>query len=367
MKIGITGGGSAGHVVPALAVAAQLQARDAREIVFFGRAGSIEHEYAGKANIPFRPVPSAGLKRYGSWSNLRMPFTVLRGIGAAWKAMRRERPDAVFSKGGYVTVPVGIAAWLCRIPLVIHESDHSLGLANTILARMAARVCLTTPASDTPGWLSQKTVVTGLPLRHDLASGDPDRLRRRLRLSPHLPVLLVFCGSQGSTRINDAVRSQLPKLCAEFSVIHLCGTGNLDASLDGIDNYRQLEYLHEDMADALWLADLVIGRAGATTLAELEALGKPAVLIPLPATVSRGDQVDNAQAYARRHPGRCLVIADDDTLTGGVALTEACRRLADIGQTQQPDPTDIHRAAGLVAAETLTAAAAGPWGRRQGR
>ncbi|MFJ2397296.1 UDP-N-acetylglucosamine--N-acetylmuramyl-(pentapeptide) pyrophosphoryl-undecaprenol N-acetylglucosamine transferase [Streptomyces sp. NPDC087843] len=373
MKIGITGGGSAGHVVPALAVAAQLQALDAHEIVFFGRAGSIEHEYAGKANIPFRSVPSEGLKRYGSWSNLRMPFTVLRGIGAAWKAMRSERPDAVFSKGGYVTVPVGIAAWLCRIPLVIHESDHSLGLANTILARMATRVCLTTrPSPDAPGRFSRKSFVTGLPLRHDLATGNPDRLRRRLGLAPHLPVLLVFCGSQGSTRINAAVRSQLPKLCAEFSVIHLCGTGNLDASLDGTDNYRQLEYLHDDMTDALWLADLVIGRAGATTLAELEALGKPAVLIPLPATVSRGDQLDNAQTYARHHSGQCLVIPDDESLTGGAALTEACLRLAATGQPQQPDPTDIHRAAGLVAAEILAAAAAaaaaaaGRRGRRQG-
>lgn len=147
MKIGITGGGSAGHVVPALAVAAQLNQNGAHELVYFGRSDSIEHEYAKTSDIPFRPVPSAGLKRYGSWSNLRMPFTVLHGIGAAWKAMRRERPDVVFSKGGYVTVPVGIAAWLCRVPLVIHESDHSLGLANTILARLATRVCLTVPAS----------------------------------------------------------------------------------------------------------------------------------------------------------------------------------------------------------------------------
>lgn len=150
MKIGITGGGSAGHVVPALAVAAQLNQDGTHELVFFGRSDSIEQEYAKNANMPFRPVPSAGLKRYGSWSNLSMPFTVLRGIGAAWKAMRSERPDVVFSKGGYVTVPVGIAAWLCRVPLVIHESDHSLGLANTILARMASRVCLSVPLPPPP-------------------------------------------------------------------------------------------------------------------------------------------------------------------------------------------------------------------------
>ncbi|MEU1449338.1 UDP-N-acetylglucosamine--N-acetylmuramyl-(pentapeptide) pyrophosphoryl-undecaprenol N-acetylglucosamine transferase [Streptomyces mirabilis] len=366
MKIGITGGGSAGHVVPALAVAAQLNQNGAHELVYFGRSDSIEHEYAKTSDIPFRPVPSAGLKRYGSWSNLRMPFTVLHGIGAAWKAMRRERPDVVFSKGGYVTVPVGIAAWLCRVPLVIHESDHSLGLANTILARLATRVCLTVPASAaTPRWLSRKTVVTGLPLRHDLADGNPERLRRRWGLKP-VPVLLIFCGSQGSTRINNAVRSQLNEFCARFSVVHVCGKGNLDPSLDGIENYRQREYLHAEMTDALWLADLVIGRAGATTLAEIEALGTPAVLIPLPGSVSRGDQVDNAHAYASRHPGRCLVIPDDEALTGGAELVKACVRLAAAsGDPRQPDRADIHRAAGLVATEAL--AVARPQRRRRDR
>ncbi|WP_086796929.1 UDP-N-acetylglucosamine--N-acetylmuramyl-(pentapeptide) pyrophosphoryl-undecaprenol N-acetylglucosamine transferase [Streptomyces caniscabiei] len=357
MKIGITGGGSAGHVVPALAVAAQLNQDGTHELVFFGRSDSIEQEYAKNANMPFRPVPSAGLKRYGAWSNLRMPFTVLRGIGAAWKAIRRERPDVVFSKGGYVTVPVGVAARLRRVPLVIHESDHSLGLANTILARMASRVCLSVPPSSAPRWLHRKTVVTGLPLRHDLADGNPERLRQQLGLKPHMPVLLIFCGSQGSTRINDALRRQLDQLCARFSVVHVCGTGNLDPALARVENYRQLEYLHEEMTDALWLADLVIGRAGATTLAEIEALAKPAVLIPLPAFVSRGDQLDNAHAYASRHPGRCLVIPDDEALTDGTKLAEACVRLAAAsGDTQEPNRTEIHRAARLVATEALAVA-----------
>lgn len=125
--------------------------------------------------------------------NLRMPFTVLRGIGAAWRVMRRERPDAVFSKGGYVTVPVGNAAWLCRVPIVIHESDHSLGLANRILARLAARVCLSGATRSTmPRWLDGKTVVTGLPLRHDLADGSPDRLRARLGIAADAEVLLIL-------------------------------------------------------------------------------------------------------------------------------------------------------------------------------
>ncbi|MBZ3906532.1 UDP-N-acetylglucosamine--N-acetylmuramyl-(pentapeptide) pyrophosphoryl-undecaprenol N-acetylglucosamine transferase [Streptomyces griseiscabiei] len=357
MKIAITGGGSAGHVVPALSVATQLT-QSGNELVFLGRHGSIEHEYAQKANIRFRSVPSAGLKRYGSWSNIRMPFTVLRGIAAARRAMHHERPDAVFSKGGYVTVPVGIAAWLCRVPVVIHESDHSLGLANRILARMAARVCLSEPArSKPPRWLARKTVVTGLPLRHDLGDGNPGQLRSRLGIRPGAEVLLIFCGSSGSARINDAVRSQLNKLLGRFAVIHVCGKGNLDPALEATAGYWQFEYLHQEMTDALWLADLVIGRAGATTLAELEALGKRAVLIPLPASVSRGDQLVNAEAYARRHEGRCHVIQDDDALTGGAALVAACLHLADAHASfRRPDPAVIHQAASRIAEQTLAAA-----------
>ncbi|UIX34287.1 UDP-N-acetylglucosamine--N-acetylmuramyl-(pentapeptide) pyrophosphoryl-undecaprenol N-acetylglucosamine transferase [Streptomyces sp. GQFP] len=358
MIIAITGGGSAGHVVPALSVAAQLTAQGANELVYFGRKGSIENEYADKAHIRFCSVPSAGLTRYRSLGNLRMPFTVLRGIGAAWRAMGRERPDVVFSKGGYVTVPVGIAAWLRRVPVVIHESDHSLGLANRILARMATRVCLSEPAGQTtPRWLARKTVVTGLPLRHDLAEGNPDRLRSRLGIAAGAEVLLVFGGSSGSDRINDAVRSQLDKLRSRFAVIHLCGQGKRDPSLDNASGYWQFEYLHEEMPDALWLADLVIGRAGATTLAELETLGTRAVLIPLPASVSRGDQLVNVEAYARRQEGRCLVVHDDQALTGGAVLTDAVFHLADAPvESRRPDPNATHEAAGRIAQETLAAA-----------
>ncbi|QXE38402.1 UDP-N-acetylglucosamine--N-acetylmuramyl-(pentapeptide) pyrophosphoryl-undecaprenol N-acetylglucosamine transferase [Streptomyces sp. GMY02] len=359
MKIGITGGGSAGHVVPALAVAARLPEQGVKELVFFGRPDSIEHEYAEKAGIPFCPVPSAGLKRYGSWSNLLMPLTVLRGIAAAVRAMRRERPNALFSKGSYVSVPVGIAAWLCRVPIVIHESDHSLGLANKIVTRMATRVCLSVAApADTPQWLARKSAVTGLPLRHDLANGDPERLRKGLGIPAGKPVLLIFCGSSGSQRINDAVQSQLESLRARFAIVHVRGKGNLAPSLQNVPGYWQLEYLHDEMADALWLANLVIGRAGATTLAELEALGKRAVLIPLPATVNRGDQLDNAAAYARRHPGRCVVVPDDDRLHDGASLAKACMELAaDLGQTDRkwPGPEVIHRAADLIAQETVAA------------
>ncbi|MEW2582927.1 UDP-N-acetylglucosamine--N-acetylmuramyl-(pentapeptide) pyrophosphoryl-undecaprenol N-acetylglucosamine transferase [Streptomyces virginiae] len=359
MKIAITGGASAGHVVPALAVGDQLAALGA-ELVFFGRDGSIEHEYALRAGMPFRHVPAAGLRRHRSWdSNLAMPVTVTRGILAAFKALRGERPDVLFSKGSYVSVPVGIAAALLRIPVVIHESDRTLGLANRILARLSTTVCLSAPLpDDAAGWLRAKAQVTGLPLRSDLADGNPERLRARLQIPHRTPVLLVFCGSSGSRRINDAVRAQLDALCARFTVVHVCGRGNADNSLISRPGYVQLEYLHDEMPDALALADLVIGRAGATTLAEAEALDLPAVLIPLPASVSRGDQIENAQAYAARRVGRCVVIPDDDRLTGGAALSKACEDLVPaLGDRRtSADRALVHVAAARIAQITVAAA-----------
>ncbi|NYV72801.1 glycosyltransferase [Streptomyces sp. UH6] len=357
MKIAITGGASAGHVVPALAVADQLKTMGA-DLVFFGRDGSIEHDYARRAAMPFRHIPSAGLRRHRSWSNATMPFTVTRGILSAVKAMRRERPDVLFSKGSYVSVPVGIAAVLCRIPLVIHESDRTLGLANQILARLATTVCLSSPLpAGAPSWLQKKARVTGLPLRTNLANGDPKRLRAQLQIPDGRPVLLIFCGSSGSQRINDAVRAQLYTLCARFAVVHVCGTGNVDPALNGRTGYVQLEYLHDEMPDALALADLVIGRAGATTLAELEALDLPAVLIPLPASVSRGDQIENAHEYAARRPDRCQVIPDDDQLTGGASLAKACETLAPtIGaHLPQADRQRVNAAASRIAQITMNA------------
>ncbi|MFD7644669.1 glycosyltransferase [Kitasatospora sp. NPDC059795] len=358
-KIGITGGASAGHVVPALAVAAELRRAEC-DLVYFGRAGSIEADLAANAGIRVAAVPSAGLQRFRSWSNVTMPLTVARGVFAAWRAMRRERPDVVFSKGSYVSVPVGIASWLNRIPLAIHESDHTLGLANRILARFATTVFLAEVTPGLPQWLKRKAIVTGLPLRDDLADGRPENLRAHLGIPTGPPVLLVFCGSSGSRRVNEAVRRQLGDLKRHFSVIHICGRGNLDPALPSTPGYWQLEYLHDDMVDALWLADLVIGRAGATTLAELEALSKPAVLVPLPASVSRGDQLDNAKAYAQR--ATCIVVADEE-MADGKPLLRACEQLLPaLGGTRRlPSPDAVRDAARDIADRTV--ALARPRGR----
>ncbi|MGH3912559.1 MAG: UDP-N-acetylglucosamine--N-acetylmuramyl-(pentapeptide) pyrophosphoryl-undecaprenol N-acetylglucosamine transferase [Pseudonocardiaceae bacterium] len=354
IKVGITGGASAGHVVPALAVAAELKRLGVHDLVFYGRADSIEEEYARKASIEFCRVPSAGLRRYWSWRTLAMPFTVIKGIVTAILAIHRTKPDVLFSKGSYVSVPVGIGAWVNRVPLVIHESDHSLGLANRILAVFADKICTTSPDNGKISHrLAAKLVTTGLPIRDDLAKGQPERLRHKLRIPPDAPVLLIFCGSSGSVRINQAIRACLRELLSHFAIVHVCGKGNVDPSLQSVAEYWQMEYLHDDMVDALWLADLVVGRAGATTLAELSALLKPAVLVPLPESVSRGDQLMNAQEYARK--ATCIVVPDEN-LGGGQALLEACVKLMPTiqpGVRPNAATSDIHRAAHNVTQEIL--------------
>jgi UDP-N-acetylglucosamine--N-acetylmuramyl-(pentapeptide) pyrophosphoryl-undecaprenol N-acetylglucosamine transferase len=351
LRVGVTGGGSAGHVVPALAVAAEFRRRGDDDLIFFGRADSIEERLALQAGLHFVPLPAAGLRRYRSWRNLTLPFVVLWGIAAAIIAVRRERISVLLCKGGYVSVPAAIGAWVNRVPFAIHESDQSLGLANRILARFATKV-LTSSENTQVNVRGRRirAICTGLPVRDDLDKADPERFRIRSGMRPGGRVLMVFCGSSGSLRINDAVRANLEKLLSDFQIVHVCGPGNLDESLTGIPGYFQFDYLNDDMVDALWLADIVVGRAGATTLAELDALGKPAVLIPLPLSVSRGDQIVNAESFAQTHS--CVVLPDDEHLTAGLA--DACISLipaADAASRGVAADRDVHRAARRVAQE----------------
>jgi UDP-N-acetylglucosamine--N-acetylmuramyl-(pentapeptide) pyrophosphoryl-undecaprenol N-acetylglucosamine transferase len=351
--VGVAGGGSAGHVVPALAVAAELSRRGVQDVVFFGRPDSIEERLASRAGLRFVALPAAGLRRYRSWRNLVMPFVVLWGTARAVVVVRRERISVLFCKGAYVCVPVAIGAWLNRVPVAIHESDQSLGLANRILARLATKVLTSSEATQVAG-RRVTTVCTGLPVRDDLEDGDGERFRARHGIAEGSKVLLVFAGSSGSVRINEAVRNQVDALVKDFQLVHVCGPGNLDDSLTGRPGYLQFEYLNEDMADALLLADLVVGRSGATTLAELDAVGKPAVLIPLPTSVSRGDQIVNAETFAATH--RCVIVPDDENLADGNAIVAACARLSEPSGPVVNDlgaGRDARRAARQVAQEVV--------------
>ncbi|MCD7708763.1 MAG: undecaprenyldiphospho-muramoylpentapeptide beta-N-acetylglucosaminyltransferase [Clostridiales bacterium] len=296
-KIVLTGGGTAGHVTPNIALLPAL--RDAGyDITYIGSYAGMEKGLIEAQGIKYIGISSGKLRRYLDVKNLSDPFKVLKGYGQAVRILKKIRPNVVFSKGGFVSVPVVLAAKRCKIPAIIHESDITPGLANRIAIRGAKKVCCNFP--ETMKYLpADKAVLTGSPIRQELFAGNADAALSLCDFPDHnKPVLLVIGGSSGSRAINEAVRKALPSLLNEFYVIHLCGKGNLDASLDGQSGYVQLEYANKELADLFALSDLAVSRAGANSICELLALHLPNILIPLPAAASRGDQILNAKSFA---------------------------------------------------------------------
>ena len=300
-KVVLTGGGTAGHVTPNLALLPALRERG-WQVEYVGSREGIERRLAREAGLRYHGVHTGKLRRYLSWQNIVDPLRILAGIVEAVFLLRRLSPDVVFSKGGFVGVPVVVAAWLNRIPVVVHESDLTPGLANRLCFPFARRVCLSfdeTPAAGFEG----KQVVTGTPVRPSLLEGDRQRAMRRFGLQAGRSTVLVFGGSQGARAINELLRAALPQLGDDLQVLHVCGPGNLDAALDERVDYRQFEYLDDSFADAFACADVAVSRAGANSLAELIALRQPAIVIPLPLAASRGDQIDNARLFAEKGYG----------------------------------------------------------------
>ncbi|MCL2216789.1 MAG: undecaprenyldiphospho-muramoylpentapeptide beta-N-acetylglucosaminyltransferase [Defluviitaleaceae bacterium] len=296
-KIILTGGGTAGHVIPNLALLPSLRDADF-EVHYIGSHDGIERGLVEAAGIPYYGISSGKLRRYFDIKNLTDVFRVAKGVGDSLKIIRRIKPDIVFSKGGFVVVPVIAAAKLCRVKAVIHESDITPGLANRLVMPFAAKVCVSFP--ETLAFVPKgKAVLTGTPIRPNLLEGDRLYGFRHAGFEPGgKPVLLVTGGSQGAAAINACVREALPQLLEKFRVIHLCGRGHLS----GIDlpGYAEFEYLSDTMPDVMAAADVVISRAGANTLFELLALKKPNLLIPLPKGISRGDQILNAASFGRQ-------------------------------------------------------------------
>mgnify|MGYP000794647619 CR=1 FL=1 len=296
-KIILTGGGSAGHVTPNLALLPQLLAEGV-EVHYIGTADGIERTIlSGRKDITYHIISSGKLRRYFSWKNFTDPFRVMRGMFQARRVMREVKPAAVFSKGGFVSVPVVIAAHGRHIPVVTHESDYTPGLANKINAKFADKICVT--FEDTLAHVGAKGVHTGTPIRPELYEGDKARGLSFLGFDGSKPVLLVMGGSLGAAAVNDAVRVALPKLLAMYDVAHLCGKGKVDESL-AQPGYRQFEYVNAELPDVLAATDVVVSRAGANAVFEFLALSKPALLIPLPRSASRGDQILNAGYFARK-------------------------------------------------------------------
>jgi UDP-N-acetylglucosamine--N-acetylmuramyl-(pentapeptide) pyrophosphoryl-undecaprenol N-acetylglucosamine transferase len=311
-KIVFTGGGSAGHVTPNLALISQLQSRG-WSIEYIGSRLGIEKSIVEEWSIPFHHISSGKLRRYFDLKNFKDPFHVLKGIWDAYRLLRRIKPDVVFSKGGFVTVPVVMAAKAARIPVIIHESDYSPGLANRIAIPMASKVCVTFPETlehINKGSRAGKAVHTGIPIRPELFEGDASRGREWTGLSAGKPVLFIMGGSLGAQAINKAVRERLDELLQSFQIIHLCGKGHVDQELSERTHYKQYEYVSKELPDLLAMADVVISRAGATSIFELLALRKPMLLIPLTLQASRGDQLLNARSFEQS--GYCRILYEED-------------------------------------------------------
>ena len=246
--------------------------------------------------VTYHTISAGKLRRYFSLKNLTDPFKVVGGIFQAKRIINKVKPDVVFSKGGFVSVPVVIAA-KGMAPIVAHESDYTPGLANKITARFADRVCVT--FEDTLKYVGAKGVHTGTPIRPELYGGDRQRGLDFTGFSGEKPILLTMGGSQGAQAINDALRSALPRLTRSFDIIHLCGKGKKDASI-AEPGYVQYEYISKELPDLFAAADIILSRAGANAIFEFLALAKPALLIPLPLSASRGDQILNAGYFARK-------------------------------------------------------------------
>lgn len=308
-KIVMTGGGTAGHVTPNVALMPALQ-KEGYEISYIGSYEGIEKRLIEDQGIPYYGISSGKLRRYFDPKNFSDPFKVLKGYSQSKKLLKKIKPDVVFSKGGFVSVPVVMAAKHCKIPAIIHESDLTPGLANRLAIPNATKVCCNFP--ETLKYLpEEKAVLTGSPIREELLSGNADNAFALCQFEDRSkPVILIIGGSSGSRAINTAIHNLLPELVKNYNIIHLCGKGNLENTLNSVSGYAQFEYANQELADMFALADLVISRAGANAICELLALRKPNILIPLPAAVSRGDQILNANSF--RSQGFSYVLEEEE-------------------------------------------------------
>ena len=376
MRIIVSGGGSAGHVSPALAVCDALTSLDKSvELLYIGQADGMEARIVGTAGLRFAAIKAGKFRRLHSAStlgkllnldtlgpNVRDLGRVVQGLVGALRVLRQFKPHVIFLKGGYVCLPVGLAARLLRIPYIIHESDLSPGLANRILSRWANRIAVGFPTKSYRMFDPDQLVFTGNPVRPELLKAHRLEGLAAFKLEPDVPVVLVTGGSQGATQINNAVLAALPLLLEHYQVIHQTGEHDYErlrfavsrlGKLPHADRYHPHAFILTDMPAALAAADIVIGRAGASTIAESAVLGKPTILIPNTGTA--GHQVENARTLSRAGAVRVL---DGNHLTPERLVGEIKRILDDpeeqarlgkaIGQFGRPDAA--RELAGLVLA-----------------
>ena len=341
-KIVLTGGGTAGHVTPNIALLPGLQELG-YEVHYIGSYEGIESRLIADFDIPYYGISTGKFRRYLDPKNFSDPFRVIKGYTEARRILKELKPDIVFSKGGYVSVPVVRAAASLKIPCIIHESDMTPGLANKLCIPVARKVCCNFP--ETMQYLPKdKAVLTGSPIREELSKGNKIAALDLCGFDANIPVIMVIGGSLGAANVNKAVRDALPELLKDFQVVHLCGKGKMDESLNGTPGYVQFEYISEQMRDLFAISSIVISRAGANAICELLALKKPNLLIPLSANASRGDQILNANSF--KEHGYSMVLTEEDmnkdTLLAAVRKLYADRHqyIINMEKSEQQDSID---------------------------
>ncbi len=308
------------HVTPNLALMERLD-RNEWNVHYIGTADGIEKKLIGERDdVVYHEIAWGKLRRYFSWKNFTDPFRVVKGYFQSRRILNEVQPDVLFSKGGFVSVPV-VAAAKGKCPVIAHESDYTPGLANKIASRFATTVCVT--FSDTVKYVPNgKGVHTGTPIRPELYHGSREKGLAFTGLSGKKPILLTVGGSLGAQAVNETLRKALPLLLPDFDIVHLCGRGKAEPELKA-DGYLQYEYIDREMADLFAMADIVLSRAGANAVFELLALQKPSLLVPLPLEASRGDQILNANYFERN--GYAMQMAQSDLTP--VTLSEALHTL----------------------------------------
>lgn len=317
-RITFTGGGTAGHVIVNLALIPYFIENN-WEIDYIGSKSGIERDLISEINgVTYYPISTGKLRRYMSIENMKDPFRVLKGITQAWNIIRKTKPNVIFSKGGFVSVPVVVAARFRRVPTIIHESDISPGLANKLAVPFAKQVLTTFP--ETVDAIKKKnTTYVGPIIRDELFQGSKDIGYTLTGFHKEKRVLLIMGGSSGSQKINEAIRRILPDLSNTFQVIHICGAGNIDDTIN-YDGYVQFEYVNDELKHLFAITDFVVSRAGANAIFELLALQIPMLLIPLSLGASRGDQIENAISFEKKQIANVLKeeLMDDKSLLAAI-------------------------------------------------
>lgn len=312
-----TGGGTAGHVIVNLALIPEFK-KQGYEIDYIGSHNGIERQLIEDLDgVSYHAISTGKLRRYMSKENLKDPFKVMKGTVQAWNIIRKRKPNVIFSKGGFVSVPVVAASWMNRVPAIIHESDYTPGLANKLASRFAKKILATFP--ETMQYLPEgKKEYIGAVIREELFKGDKQKGLEMCGFSASKPVLMVMGGSMGSKKINDSIRNQLDELLPKMQIIHICGKGNVDESVKQ-PGYVQFEYVTDELKDLFAATDYIVSRAGSNAIFEFLALQKPMLLIPLSRQASRGDQILNADSFVKQGYARKL---EEEELTEETLIEE---------------------------------------------